>query len=170
MNFGAHKLLISGSGNQRSSIGANTVACCAFFKGYRRKTYGVAVFFVLVFFPLPQFWLLVLPKTVAPTGWGLSGPSCVVFVLSDLKNVSGSASPASHATESSWGSLPPSRLPAGRLRLSRVTPFVLFPSVARHFPLANRISLVLAGAVSLSSQVYSREGRGFYCQVLRVAS
>lgn len=109
------------------------------------------------FFPLPQFWLLVLSKTAVTTGWpgwGLVGPSCVVFMLSDLKNASGSASPPSHTTESSSGSLPPSRLPAGRLRLSRVTPFILLRSVARYFPLANRISLV--GRAGRGGQTFQR--------------
>lgn len=41
-----------------------------------------------------------------------------------------------------FGITPTSRLPAGRLRESRVTPFIVLRSVARHFPLANSICLV----------------------------
>lgn len=50
MNFGAHKLLISTSENQCSSIGANIVACCTFSTVYGRKTYAGVFCFV---FPPP---------------------------------------------------------------------------------------------------------------------
>lgn len=80
------------------------------------------------FSPPPTVLAAAAFKDSSDTGWpdwGLAGPSCAVFMLSDLKNAWGSPSPPSHATESSSGSLPPSRLPAGRIRVSRVTPFIL---------------------------------------------
>lgn len=54
----------SGSGNQCFSSGAGFVACCHLSMCHRQKTLVGGVFcFVLLFFYLPQCWLLVLSGT-----------------------------------------------------------------------------------------------------------
>lgn len=74
MDFGAHKVLISTSGNQCSSEGANIVACCTFSTAYRRIPLQGWQFLFRFFFTLPQFWLLVVPKTAVAGAGGWQGP------------------------------------------------------------------------------------------------
>lgn len=125
MNFGAHKVLISTSGNQCSSEGANIVACCTFSTVCRRKTSAGVAVSVSVFFHPATVLAAGGSKDGSGWGWGLAGPSCAGFIISDMKKASGSPSAPGQATESPSGSLPPSGLPAGRLGVSRVTPFIL---------------------------------------------
>lgn len=75
MNFGAHKVLISTSGNQCSSRGANIVACCTFSTVCRRKTSAGVAVSVSVFFHPPRVLAAGGSKDGSGWGWGLAGPS-----------------------------------------------------------------------------------------------
>lgn len=111
---------------------------------FPRATGGRHTFFVLFFFPLPQFWLLVLSKTPVTAGWedrGLAGSSCVVFMLSDLENASGPVS-SQPLRRKQLGITPTFRTSCWQAQGVTSDAFHSSPIGGRHFPLANRICLV----------------------------
>lgn len=143
MNFGAHKLLISG--NQFSSVDANIMACCTFSTGHRRKTYGVAFFVLVFFFPPPTLLAAGAFKDSSHHRLGRSGFSRIILCRDHAFRPGecvGKAVSSQPRHREQLGITPTFRTSCWQAQGVTSDALHTSPVGGRHFPLANRICLV----------------------------